>query len=160
MFRMKDETKPEKKFSFGKRFRALENGVAELREYLHLPPATDTDEPDRSTLFVIADISERQDPRPEENTLLGFVLHTTTDPRIAHELFRTESARAPGRIGIYTYRHLDVAELRTICDPCDPMIATVHIYLSKEELHRPIIINAPPPQPPSPAKNEIAFGES
>ena len=160
MFSMKDETKPEQKSSFAKRFLALENQVAELREYLHLPPATETDEPDRSILFVIADISEREEPQPNKDALLGFVLHTTTDPRIAHELFRTESARAPGRIGIYTYRHLDVAELRTICDPCDPMIATVHIYLSKEELHRPIIINAPPPQPPSPAKNEIAFGES
>ena len=58
---MKDETKPEQKSSFAKRFLALENQVAELREYLHLPPATETDEPDRSILFVIADISERED---------------------------------------------------------------------------------------------------
>lgn len=157
---MKDETKPDREFAFGKRFRALENQVAELREYLQLPPATDTDEPDRSTLFVIVDASEREEPKPYEAVFLGSVLHATTDPRVAHELFQMESVRAPEQIGMYAYRHLDVAELQSCDEPADPLAATVYVYLSKDTEHKLITMKAPHHERPSPGKNEIAFGES
>lgn len=160
---MMNETKSKHEFAFGKRFRALDKQVAELREYLNLPPATDNaDEPDRSTLFVIADISEREEPRPERDTFIGFVLHVTTNPHIAHELFRTESARAPEQIGLYVYRRFDTADLMTVSDPSDPMIAKIYIYPSgKADWYRPITMKAPHHDPPqNPAKNEILSEES
>lgn len=147
---MTGEMAPEQKIPFGKRFRSLEKQVAELRECLNLPPAASAAEPDRSVMFLIADITEREEPDPARETYLGCVLHMTTDPRIAHELFRMESALAPGQIGMYAYRHLETAELRTVCDPSD-LVAQVLLYFSQDELHRPITIKSPLRIPPNPS---------
>lgn len=109
------------------------------------PPA---DEPDRSTLFVIADTSEREEPEPYKTAILGSVLHATTDPRVAHELFRTESARAPEKIGMYVYRHLDIVELQSCDEPTDPLAVTLYAYLCKDTRHNLVTMNTPRREPP------------
>ncbi len=130
---------------FGRRFRLLEKQVAEIREYLYLPPqATDGDAPKRSTAFIIADITDVDEPTTQADYRLGSVLHLTTDPRLAHELFRKESARAPGCIGMFTYPYIDDIEMRTACDP-GTLIAQVLLYLSLDVMHIPVRVNAAEP---------------
>jgi len=145
---MWDETKPGQRSSFAKRFLTLEKQVAELREYLNLPPVDN--EPDRSIIYVIANVADCEEPTSEGNSHLGYVLHMTTDPQIAHELFQVESARTPGEIRMYVYREFSCAELTTRCDFGDEFAA---VYLSSTRNHTPLRINAPLHAPIRPAKN-------
>ena len=123
---------------FGRRFRLLEKQIAEIREYLHLPaPLADGDAPPRSTVFIIADTSQADEPTYLADYSLGSVLHLTTDPRLAHELLRTESARAPGSVGMFRYQYIKDVDLRTYCDEGD-LVAQVFLYFSPDAMHVPI----------------------
>lgn len=133
---------------FGRRFRLLEKQIAEIREYLHLPaPLADGDAPPRSTVFIIADTSQADEPTPRADYSLGSVLHLTTDPRLAHELLRSESARAPGTIGMFCYSFIEDVDLRTYGDAGD-LVAQVLLYFSPEAMHVPIRAKTPEPESP------------
>lgn len=134
----------ERKGTFGRRFRRLEEQVAEIREYLCFPSQVAAGDRTRSsTVFIIADITEAEEPTSQCDYFLGSVLHLTKDPRLAHELFRMESARAPGRIGMFTYQHIDVVELKSVCDPGDHLVAQIYLYFSPAAMHVPVRTDQP-----------------
>jgi len=44
---------------------------------------------------------------------------------------------------MFTYQHIDVVELKSVCDPGDRLVAQIYLYFSPAVMHVPVRTDQP-----------------